>query len=247
MRQKLNLNSEKIRFLILRTIGNFFVLVSLFGFVTIYGPVIKNELGYRINRIRGVHYIVKTESEMETVRNENKEKAKDKQQNGEKEQQVFFDRFLSQSKPEILVPQDTRFGIIIPKIGANAKVVPNVDPGDYKAYMDALKIGVAHAAGTNFPGMGGNIYLFAHSTDDFWNISRYNAIFFLLKELEEGDEVVVFFGGRRFNYKVAEKKTVAASQVEYLSGQTNSEQLTLQTCFPPGTTWKRLLVIAKPV
>ena len=28
--------------------------------------------------------------------------------------------------------------------------------------------------------------------------------------------------------------------------QESGEQLVLQTCWPPGTTWKRLIVIAKP-
>jgi hypothetical protein len=40
--------------------------------------------------------------------------------------------------------------------------------------------GVAHAKGTVFPHKG-NIYLFAHSTDNWWNVGRYNAVFYLLK------------------------------------------------------------------
>ncbi|MCD8484243.1 sortase [Candidatus Woesebacteria bacterium] len=31
-----------------------------------------------------------------------------------------------------------------------------------------------------------------------------------------------------------------------MAPQTEREQLILQTCYPPGTTWKRLLIIAVP-
>ncbi|KKS75032.1 MAG: hypothetical protein UV46_C0027G0005 [Candidatus Gottesmanbacteria bacterium GW2011_GWC2_42_8] len=105
---------------------------------------------------------------------------------------------------------------------------------------------VAHAAGTVFPGVTGNIFLFAHSTDNFWNVGRYNAIFYLLKELEKGDEVDLFLNGKRHIYRVTNKLIVDPTEIEYLTRQTNYEQLTLQTCWPPGTTFKRLIILAVP-
>ena len=110
----------------------------------------------------------------------------------------------------------------------------------------ARREGVAHALGTYFPGQGGNIYLFSHSTDNFWNVGRYNAIFYLLKELEKGDEVDLFLNGKRHIYRVTNKLVVDPTEIEYLTRQTNYEQLTLQTCWPPGTTFKRLIVLAVP-
>src|SRR6185369_14551182 len=47
---------------------------------------------------------------------------------------------------------DPYFSLFIPKISAKAKIIPNVDAGNQKAYLNALMEGVAHAAGTNFPG-----------------------------------------------------------------------------------------------
>src|SRR5262249_41872912 len=94
----------------------------------------------------------------------------------------------------------------------------------------------------------GTTYLFAHSTDSFWNVGRYNAVFYLLKDLKVGDDIIVFFQNRRYNYKVTETKIVDPSEVSLLTkAQQSDEQLVLQTCWPPGTTWKRQLVIAKPV
>src|SRR5258708_24771562 len=96
--------------------------------------------------------------------------------------------------------------------------------------------------------MKGNIYLFAHSTDNFWDVGRYNAVFYLLQDLIPGDDVIVFFENVRHDYIVTGSKIVDPTEVSYLSNsqQSNQENLIMQTCWPPGTTWKRLLVFAKP-
>ena len=64
--------------------------------------------------------------------------------------------------------------------------------------------------------------------------------------MEAGDKVVVFFGGRRFDYVVADTKITEPEDISYFTMETPEQILVLQTCYPPGTTWKRLLVIAKP-
>ena len=148
---------------------------------------------------------------------------------------------------EILVPEDPDFSIVIPKIGANARILADIDASDEKLYLEALKKGVAQAAGTAFPGEGGHIFLFAHSTDYIWNVGSYNAVFYLLYKLEKDDEINIYYHGQRFVYQVIDKKTVDPDQVEYLTRKTNKEFLTLQTCWPPGTTLKRLLVMATRV
>jgi len=90
--------------------------------------------------------------------------------------------------------------------------------------------------------------LFAHSTDNFWNAGRYNAIFYLLKDLVPGDEVVVFYQNKRYDYIVSESKIVNPDDVSHIVDAQNAgeETLILQTCWPPGTTFQRLLVFAKP-
>src|SRR5438132_1027411 len=86
----------------------------------------------------------------------------------------------------------------------SGKIYPNVDPANPDAFLPILKQGVAHAKGTVFPGMQGNIYLFAHSADNWWDVGRYNAVFYLLKDLQKGDEVVIFFENVRYEYVVTE-------------------------------------------
>lgn len=227
---------EKLNFLILRTVGNFLVLLSLYEMISTFGPVFYQEISFRIREHEGITYAIADESTPKNASVVEQPKS-------------LFASIGQGAKTEYLRPVDSDFGIVIPKIGANARIIQNVDPSDYDAYMRALKEGVAHAAGTALPGQMGenkNVYLFAHSTDYPWNVGRYNAIFYLLKELDKGDEIDVFYHGQRFIYIVTDKKTVSDKDVDFLIKPTAEEQLTLQTCWPPGTTLERLLIFAKP-
>lgn len=227
------IKAEIIKFLILRSIGNFLVLFAIFGVIATFGPALYYEALFRIGQIRGIYYKLS-----DTVLANKASSSRST---------IGFAEVLAGAKEQVLNPVDTEFGIFIGKIGANAKVYPNVDPSDPVKFLPLLQTGVAHAKGTVFPGQKGNIYLFAHSTDNFWNVGRYNALFYLIKDLMVGDEVILFFENKRYNYLVSESKIVAAEDVSYIAGAQGAEEtLILQTCWPPGTTWKRLLVFAKP-
>ena len=256
--------SEIIKFLILRTVGNFLVLFAIFGALATFGPALYYEVGFRVAQARGVKYIVssnvKTLPAGKAGQNSNLDETiqditptpagQSPQGDANTAPSTGVDNFaqvLLGAKEQVLVPKDTDFSILIPKIGASAKVFPNIDPSSENDFLPVLKQGVAHAKGTVFPGLSGNIYLFAHSTDNFWNVGRYNAIFYLIKDLKEGDEVVVFFDGKRYNYVVTGSKIANPDEVSYITqAKTGQEQLNLQTCWPPGTTFQRLLVFAKP-
>jgi LPXTG-site transpeptidase (sortase) family protein len=142
---------------------------------------------------------------------------------------------------------EAHFSVVIPSIKAYSNVIPNVDPFNKEEYTKALKEGVAHAKGTFFPSQGKTIYLFAHSTDSPVNITRFNAVFYSLKDLENGDPIVVYYKNHKFVYEVVDKVIVSAKDISWLNSDQDGETLILQTCYPPGTTWKRLLVIAKRV
>jgi sortase A len=228
---------EMLRFLILRTIGNFLVLFAIFGIIATFGPALYYEVSFRVSEIRGVRYVIAAVPKIQTA-------AAKSENTGVSN----FAQVLAGPKVQELIPSDTDFSILIPKIGASAKIFPNVDPSDPNQFLPILLQGVAHAAGSVFPGMNGNIYLFAHSTDNFWDVGRYNAVFYLLKDLKKGDDVVIFYKNQRYNYVVQKTQIVDPSNVSYLvnSQKQNKQQLILQTCWPPGTTFQRLLVFASP-
>jgi LPXTG-site transpeptidase (sortase) family protein len=232
-------HGDAIRFLILRTIGNFLVLFAIFGILATFGPALYYEVAYKVVLARGVHYVVSQNVQLPKVQSQIQPSSGGT---------ASFADVLAGPKEQILTPKDTNFSILIPKIGASAKVFPNVDPSNQAQFLPVLMQGVAHAAGTVFPGMKGNVYLFAHSTDNFWDVGRYNAVFYLLKDLNKGDDVVIFYQNKRYNYIVTGSKIVGPSDVSYLvnSQNQNKQQLVLQTCWPPGTTLQRLLVFAQP-
>ncbi len=228
---------DYLRVLILRTVGNFLVISSLVMIVkTFYLPV-REEVRFFVERITQKHYIVSSE-DLTGADVNNINKILQEQPKG------LLARAFNIQPVELLIPADPQFSIVVPKIGANAKILPNIDAGDENIYLDALNKGVAHALGTAFPGEGGHIFLFAHSTDYFWNVGTYNAIFYLLNKLEANDEINLFYQGKRYVYIVTGKTIVNPSQIEYITRKTNKELLTLQTCWPPGTTLLRLLVFA---
>lgn len=140
----------------------------------------------------------------------------------------------------------TGYRLEIPSIQAASPIIENVDPWDKEEYMDKLQLGVAHAEGTSLPGEDGTVYLFAHSSDVPWRLTRYNTAFFKLNQLQEGDEIKVYKNDEELKYKVVNKITINPSQVEYLT-EDQGNVLILQTCTPIGTDWNRLLVFAEPV
>lgn len=147
---------------------------------------------------------------------------------------------------EPLTPVSAEFGIVIPTIHANAKVVADMDPYDSTVYQRALTQGVAHAKGSAKPGSSGNIFLFSHSSVNFYEASRYNSVFYLLNKLTEHDPIDLYYNGAQFRHQVIKKQLVTPVSTQFMLPKSiGTETLTLMTCWPPGTTQKRLLIIAE--
>ncbi len=141
-------------------------------------------------------------------------------------------------------PINRQFSLVVPKAGINAAVVASVDPGNLGSYTEALKTGIAHASTSFLPDQNGTVYLFSHSTNFDWFVRDLNAVFYLLKNLDKGDLVVLFYKGRQYTYKITDKAIVQPREISYLVPQAQKKQLILQTCWPPGSTAERLLIFA---
>lgn len=142
--------------------------------------------------------------------------------------------------------KDTSYSVYIPFLKAKSEVFPDIDPFNENEYSEALSKGVAQAKGTANPGEGLRIFLFAHSTNSILNIQRYNAIFYDLGSVPTGEVVELYYHGKIYQYRVVEQKIVSATDVSWVAPH-DGEELILQTCYPPGTSWKRLLVVAQPI
>jgi len=142
------------------------------------------------------------------------------------------------------------FWVKIPMIEASAEVKKNISPFDKKEYLPVLEGDlVAQAKGTGLPGQKEKaIYLFAHSTKQGVQMVRQNSVFYLLGELKTDDFVFIGYNGEVYKYKVYGQKIVGANDVGYLDyKEEGKEILILQTCWPIGTDWKRLLVFAERI
>ncbi len=148
--------------------------------------------------------------------------------------------------PELLPVDHVGNFITIPKIHAEAPIILNVDPWNEKEYKDALHHGVAQAKGTKLPGKEGMMYLFAHSTGMPWEQTHYNTIFLRLSELTKSDSIIITVDGKRYKYRVTDKKEIPPTNVSYLVNSPKNE-LILQTCVPIGTSLNRLLIFAAKV
>lgn len=230
-------NRYKLIFFV-RFLGYFIFFSGLISFVFMLGPLVQAEGSYRMDRILGVK---RTVPKIVTPADQPDVKPQDQQPGKE----VSFGSVTASENS--IIPVSTKFGIVIEKINANARIIPNVNPANEREYTQALTQGVAEALGSTSPGQPGNLYLFSHSTDAPWNIIRFNAIFYLLRELAVGDRVIIFYQNKRYDYIVFDKATVSANDVSYLTNKYDSPVLTLQTCDPPGTLLNRLIVRAKLV
>jgi LPXTG-site transpeptidase (sortase) family protein len=154
-------------------------------------------------------------------------------------------RFRQQSVQDVPAPSP-EFTVHIPSLAIRSTVIENVNAWDATKYQIALKNGVAHASGSATPNQNGSMFLFAHSSDVPWRMTRTNTAFFRLPRIMLGERVLVDYQGERYAYEVSDIKEVWPHEVEAVT-QAQGDQVILQTCTPVGTSLKRLLVFAKKV
>lgn len=144
-----------------------------------------------------------------------------------------------------------KFEIQVPKILANAEIVPDVSPFNRDEYLKVLERNVvaqAKTSGLPGDGLGKSIYIFAHSSQQGVAMVRNNSVFYLLGELNSGDVIYINYHDKIYIYKVYTKKIVSANDISYINYSDSArEVLILQTCWPIGTDWNRLLVFAERV
>jgi len=111
---------------------------------------------------------------------------------------------------------------------------------------DDLTKSLIHYVPKSMPGEFGNVSIFGHSTlPQLYNEKDYKTIFTYLPSLEKGDAIFVEVGDLEYEYEVTDMFVVNPDKISVLDQQYDAAYLTLVTCVPPGTFWKRLIVKAK--
>jgi len=200
----------------------FAVFITCLFLVLSFGQPLLQEIKYNINKISGFQYkLAEYDSSGNLV-------------------------IPDSEKIRYLYPADKDFSIVIPKIGAVAKIFADIDPFNESEFLPVLRMDrLAHVKDTSYPGGRGKIFLFSHSTDTIVNAGKYNTIFYLMEKMQSGDEIDIYFRGLLYKYSVVDNKIISPADVDY-KDSLDGEMLMIMTCYPYGTTLKRLIITAKP-
>jgi sortase A len=100
--------------------------------------------------------------------------------------------------------------------------------------------------GTSIPPEKGNVVIFGHSTlPALYNPNDYKTIFANIHTLQVGDTIEVRVNSIIYTYKVFSITIIDPDDTSVLGQNIDDSYLTLITCTPPGTIWKRLVLKAR--
>lgn len=145
--------------------------------------------------------------------------------------------FPTQPQKKVVTPVNT-YTLSIPKLKISSAMVTIAG--------DDLNKSLVHYGGTGLPGEYGTAVIFGHSVlPQFYNPTNYKTIFSTLPTLTKGDDIFITYDGVEFRYKVFESVVTEPSDLTPLAQRFDDSYITLITCVPPGTYWKRLNVHAR--
>ncbi len=137
------------------------------------------------------------------------------------------------------------FSISLPTLGISDLTISHPsDPTTKDGLLAPLKYGVGHLF--SYPGAGGTILVYGHSSSYAWDVSNYTKIFRQINKLNVGDKVYVTRDGKQYTYQVTFKQSVPADDLSAYKGG-RGEELILYTCWPPDSIKERYLVHASPI
>lgn len=136
----------------------------------------------------------------------------------------------------------------IPKIKIVAPIISQKKIDAKKIKQQLKKQGVLLYPG-GILGKPGKTIILGHSTYAGWPDINYSNIFNKLNQLENKDEIIVYYNQKKYIYKVFDKKIFLPKdekQALLLSAENkNQSVLILLTCWPLGKDDKRLAIITK--
>lgn len=137
------------------------------------------------------------------------------------------------------------FYIRIDKIDLFKRVIKDVDPRYKEVYVKSWEYGVSHGKFTSYPDKVGITYLFSHAVSNKSNAINENAWFTYLDQLIIGDEIIIYYEGKKYTYEVSEIKAVSPDSTGFYTGASSVSKVRLQYCGPPtGSLNSRTLVDA---
>lgn len=137
-----------------------------------------------------------------------------------------------QLKPDIPPPAENT--LIIPRMKLDETVLVGND-------KNLLHKGTWHRPNTSTPDQGSNTVLVGHRF-----AYGQNSAFYHLNKLQTGDQIVLWWDGLRYDYRVTGSKVVSPNETS-VEAPTDDSRLTLYTCHPLWTADQRLVVTAERI
>ena len=129
------------------------------------------------------------------------------------------------------------YALSIPAIKIENAIVSTIDT-DLASHL-------VNYQGTSVPPENGNALIFGHSTLlQLFNPKDYKTIFANAYKLNIGDKIYTTVNGVSYLHKIYNITVVDPSDTSEFTQSYDNSYLTLVTCTPPGTTWKRLIIKA---
>lgn len=129
--------------------------------------------------------------------------------------------------------------VIISKINVRAPLV-KINGTSQNEINAGLDQGIILYPGSAQPGQNNEVVISGHSSVFPWVKTQYGQVFTLLDKLTAGDTVSIIYGHRQYDYLITDKEILNPSAVKVSS--TNQATLKMITCWPIGTSAKRLVV-----
>ncbi len=137
----------------------------------------------------------------------------------------------------------------IPSIGVDAPITWSQSTEESEI-LNQLESGLIHYPGTAIPGFPGNVYITGHSSYYSWSKSSYKDILKNLNKLKLGEEIIFHLKigdnySKKVIYEVSTEGEVVTPHDYRIFKSTKDSEVTLVTCWPLGTSWKRMMVKGK--
>ena len=203
----------------------FYVILPILGWQLFYAPVLSssNMLSpipkVMVLRQNGISVLAETQEDIPFGTN-----------------LTYASNWFPTGNPNTGVHKEYKFSI--PKLGIkNAKVLVGADD---------LAKSLIHYGGSSLPGEYGNAVVFGHSVlPQFFNPDNYNTLFSTLHTIKVGDSIEIVSDRVTYQYTVFDLSIIDPSDISVLEQTYDNSYLTVITCTPPGTYWKRLVVKAR--
>lgn len=129
------------------------------------------------------------------------------------------------------------YSLSIPSLGIKNVAVSNADT-DLTSHLVQFN-------SDSTPGTLGNVVIFGHSTlPQLLDEKNYKTIFSTLYKLQVGDTIDITYENKKYTYRIEQALVVEADDTSVLAQDFSGKTITLITCTPPGTVWKRLVIKA---